>query len=381
MLDISNDHTPFYTAWCTVSSSTHWATAQAKCIRYKQDRLHLQDIFGRLPLNVSRARYLVTRDYAFHPIVHPPTDRTDRLITSALTRQRDYQASLTKTILSGFEHIDPFFHTPATTYTLESSEQKQNTLSMAALILKGPSLSSTNSPCPSPVVRVTTSNDGKKIYLTALKQHASDRVRYTADLIPLLEDWIGKDVQIQCDCTEARNHINSDTSMTAPPQSTYNPQQQRTSSAPEGSSPALLDTTSLATKPPAQSEPTSTMMDPAKQVTASLIDPDTPTTMSAQHTHATPPDALWRNETEALRALIESQSKQIQDLSLKLDDVARTLSVPVETTKDDMLSTISTIVEMTLSPPLRNWHTQTVKPSLRSNRLEWQNSSRRAQNN
>ena len=200
---------PLYVAWCSVGVSTGHSATMVKCIMaYSKGTDYYHQAFRQLPVAVSRSRYLVTRDYSFAPITLPPTDKSDKELTTAIRTQRELVASLTHTMFRGFDQIDLFCHVLPQTRTLQSDDLKTNSRSLAALIMLGPAWSASNSSSDSPVARVTSNTEGTAILLHGKKTDAEALVSYTLDIVPLMELWLGHR-GVTCEVNETSQYISN----------------------------------------------------------------------------------------------------------------------------------------------------------------------------
>ena len=202
----------FYIAYTPVSTSAGRPSVMAKCVvAHRDNAIRLHELFATIntppPL---KSRYLVTKEYSFTQIHYPATPRSDRTLRTALARQKDYIASLTKTTIHGVTGTDPFFDTPRQTRDMCNGMIHPNEKSVAQLILTEKTLDIMGYQIDSPVGRVSMNPKGSKIYLTALKADAKELVRFTAEVVSLFDIWYqGKYNTIYSDCTDAERHGHS----------------------------------------------------------------------------------------------------------------------------------------------------------------------------
>lgn len=202
-----DDCPSFHLAYTAVSTSTGKPSIMAKCvIAHKDDMGTLHQMFATLTApSPARTRYLVTRDYSFPRIYHPPDERTDRILGAAIQRQREFIASLTKTTIQGLKGIDPFFDVPNSTRDFSTGTLVPNNKSVAQLILTAKTMDHMDYQIDSPVLRVSTNPKGNKLYLTAPKSEARELVRFSGEVLRLLEVWYeGKFVEATCDSADAQ---------------------------------------------------------------------------------------------------------------------------------------------------------------------------------
>ena len=199
---------PFHIESVTVTTSEGRDTMWTKCVMANRgSATTLQEKFARIPTPGSRARYLVTRDYHFVPLSYPPTDTSDRVLKSAMHRHRTFMASTTKTAISGFKDIDPFYETPKSIH-LAMGVTRGNTKTIAEIILLDKYRDQEGIMTDSPVIRVTTNKGKTKLYLTALSVNAESLIWYTDDLLKTIEPWFtDRGQHIQCDVNEARRYL------------------------------------------------------------------------------------------------------------------------------------------------------------------------------
>ena len=208
--NISVPTNSFYTTTCNVGDATNSTFVRVKCLLSKEEHMsEIQSAFTRLAKKTITDEYLVTSDYHFSPINYYADEKTDRRLSAAIVRQQEFLHSLTKTILLGFKNMDPFSYVPLQTMDVETSRIVPNSKSLAHLILLGSSLLTDGSLQPSPVIRVTTNEEGTRIYLTAHRQEASELLQYTADIMSFMKIWADHSTNVTCAVEEAKNHMTS----------------------------------------------------------------------------------------------------------------------------------------------------------------------------
>ena len=206
----------FHIESTTVATSEGKDTLWTKCVMATRGSMHtLQEKFASIPTPGSRTRYLVTRDYHFVPLSYPPTDKSDRILKTAIQRQREFLSSATKTAISGFKDIDPFYTTPSFIYT-KTCETMENTKTIAEIILLETHCDREGITTDSPVIRVTTNKSKNKLYLTALRTNAESLIQYTNDLLHKIAPWFKqRGQQIQSEVIEARRYVATTTDQTS----------------------------------------------------------------------------------------------------------------------------------------------------------------------
>jgi hypothetical protein len=326
------DIPPFFIFWCQVAMSSGRSATMAKCIMaYVKDIDFFHQAFSKLPTEVSRTRYLVTREYSFCTIAFPPTDRSDKRVGDSIRTHREFLASITYTEVRGLNGVDPFYHVPSHSRALGAAEYMENTRPVSALILLGSARNSGGIVFPSPVTRITLQPEGT-MWLYGPKASAADLIRYTTDLVPLIDEWIGTGVSISCE--EARTHVLHE-------------------AVPEGGE-SIDQTTHM-------------------EAAASRID------STDQRLVA---DKMGMSD---LRAVVEANTSHINELSSKLtafidrqtsesqqDDLKSTLSTLVTTTIQSSMSSISGSILETCRTFLAG-HTESVTQALKasSDQLAW----------
>lgn len=306
----------FYTSTCIVSNANNRAAVTVKCLLAKTTEAStVQTTFARLAEKTMTDRYLVTGGYMFEGIAYHADDKADRRLTAAISRQQDFLNSLTKTILLGFDNIDPYCYVPPYTMDIVTSVISPNTKSLASLLLHISSPAPDGSLLPSPVINVTTNEERTRIFLTADRQDASQLLVFTADIIPLMKVWMGPSVNITCAVDEARNHA----------------------------------TTQPTT--PGQHKPTLTPS------TISIADSFAPAGSTNTHTH------LAHSEDSGGKAMPSNPSTTTMDPSFhndfhtfcsSVEQKLHTLTTVATTSlsKEDILETISTLVDSNLNSSL-----------------------------
>ncbi len=201
---------PFHIESVTVTTSDGKDTMWTKCVMAnKGSAITLQEKFSMIPTPGPRARYLVTRDYHFVPLSYPPTDTSDRVLTTAIHRHQTFISSTTKTAISGFTDIDPFYETPESIY-LATGMTRGNTRTISEIILLDKYRGEDGMMADSPVIRVTTNKGKNKLYLTALRVNAESLIRYTEELLQMIEPWFTERGQhLQCEVNEARRYLDT----------------------------------------------------------------------------------------------------------------------------------------------------------------------------
>jgi hypothetical protein len=199
------DIPPFFISWCQVAVSSGRSAMMAKCIMaYIKDVEFFHQTFSTMPTEVLRTCYLVTRKFSFCTVAFPSTDRSDKRVGNAIRTHQELLASMTYTEVHGLNGVDPFYHVPSHTRASGSEEYKENTRTVAALILLGSAVIAGGSNIPSPVTRITLQPEGT-MWLHGPKSSAADLIQYTTDLVPLMDEWMGTGVSIKCE--EARIHV------------------------------------------------------------------------------------------------------------------------------------------------------------------------------
>jgi hypothetical protein len=200
----------FHISSTIVSTSTGRIANRTKCvIAAKADANCLQDMISSLHTPAAR-NYLVTRDYHFTQIAYPPTDRSDSELASAMDRQQEFTASIVRTSIFGFTGLEPFYDTPEKTKDLCTREITSNTNAVAHHLLLMRMLDEDNHMIDTPVIRVSMNKWNDKIYLTALKKDAGELIRFTSEVINLMDIWYhGHKFTLLSEVVEAQRIVDS----------------------------------------------------------------------------------------------------------------------------------------------------------------------------
>jgi hypothetical protein len=173
--------------WITLRASTDPASTMAGCILTLPSMAQpTRDIFAQtLTLNSS---HLVTRNY--EPLLLP--DRThpnyNAAVSHAITKQVSFLASITLVSFGGFADLNPFTTVPPLTLMANSDPTKENSDSMAFLILYG-QIPYTGIVISSPVTNVATDFAGTWLFLYSPKQSADALIKFADLIYELLPMW------------------------------------------------------------------------------------------------------------------------------------------------------------------------------------------------
>ena len=200
----------FHISSTIVSTSTGRIANRTKCvIAAKSDASRFRDMISSLHTPAARD-YLVTRDYHFTQIAYPPTDRSDSELASAMDRQQEFTASIVRTSISGFTGLEPFYDTPEKTKDLCTREITSNTNAVAHHLLTSRMLDEDNHMIDNPVIRVSMNKWNDKIYLTALKKDAAELIRFTSEVMKLMDIWYhGHKFTLLSEVVEAQRIVDS----------------------------------------------------------------------------------------------------------------------------------------------------------------------------
>lgn len=313
--NINLDPDIYYSTTCVVSNAANRASVSVKCIMSRKEHMtEVQSAFMTLREKTSVSTHLVTRDYMFENINYYSDEKADKSLTDAIIRQQEFMATITKTILRGFSSIDPFHYVPTHTRDIRTSEIIPNTRTLAALILNGSN---------SPVIRVSTNDDGSRVYLTGYKQDANQLIQYTGDVLADMQVWIDPPLALTCAIDEAKNHASNlgSTLTTASTSSTG------TRTAPHG----------------------------AQQQSVTLshtVDTSSTTDSQASSTQQIPSTSTFQEDLNQFKSSIEQQLHSLTN---------RVTATPTLT--EDLLGNISTLVETNLNSSLSSM-SETAKVSI-----------------
>lgn len=318
----------FYTSTCIVSNANNSAAVTVKCLMAKEtDAVTIQNAFTKLAEKTMSDRYLVTSQYVFESIIYYADDKMDKHLTAAITRQQEFTNLLTETILLGFDNIDPYCNVPSQIMDKVTSELSPNTKSLASLLMNTPTVALDGDLLSSPVLKVATNEERTRIYLTADRQDASQLLSFTADVIPLFKIWMGPSSNITCAVDEARNHASTHST------SGQHQAQSTTTNLTTEATTTTVENTSETTR---QVQPTDP---PREQVTA----PEANT--SQMHSSLQSDFRDFRSSVEQrLQALTTAKNN-----SLSKDDIIETISTVVDSNLNSSLSSMSTTAQTSFS--------------------------------
>ena len=341
----------FHIASTIVSTSTGKVANRTKCIiAAKADAPHLQDMISELHTPTLRD-YLVTRDYHFTQIVYPPTDRSDKDLALAMDRQQEFTSSIVRTSIYGFEGFEPFYDIPRMTKDLCTREITSNTSTVAYHLLTMRMQDDDELIVDAPVIRVSMSKWNDKIYLTALKKDAAELIRFTAEVMKLMDIWYqGHEFKLMSEVIDAQRVINA----TRP----LNPLQQQAlsnvSAVKSGvTSEAQREIEASRTAEALVSTATKGITETFVQGTVSHFDEAARETNSKSEQQEEEPGLrdIIDNETDSIRKDIQELKGMQITQSSKLDEIATIMRKVLEDSEarsrgnSDMMSTITTMLE------------------------------------
>jgi hypothetical protein len=346
-----DDIPPFHVENSIVRTSMGKIASRTKCIiATKADSKQLQEMISTLHTPASRNQYVVTRDFQFAPIVYPPTDRSDSDLSSAIDRQAEFTSSVVRTTIYGYKGFAPFYDTPSETKDLCTREITSNTSkTVAQLLLTMKMMDENKQVIPTPVIRVSENRWSSKIYLTALKKDAAILIRFTREVINLIDIWYrGHKFQILGDMKDAQKIVDQTKPLTVM-------QQQALSNV----SAIKIGVMSPAQRELDASRTTEALVQTASkgiaktfaQSTSPLTEEITPpVTGLVQQKAETMGSTISRSESDTIRQeLVDIKVRQLTQ-STQLDEITNIVrQVLVEneqkTTSKDMMSTITTMLE------------------------------------
>ena len=384
----TDDIPPFYVESTFVNTSTGRTPCKVKGIlTSRQDAQKMQKMLTRFTTPASRKRYLVTRDYSFTPVIYPPTDRSDKELATAIKRQKSFLASNTRTTIYGLTGIDPFFDIPEQTKDLRTQVTISNTTkTVAFLLLTMTMLEEDGRTLHSPVTQVSTNRLGTKLYLTALKTDAAELIKFTREVIGLLEVWYaGNTFKPVGDIDDARQYVE--------PNQTLSPMQQQ---AENTSINRKWGGTQVSTSTFRVRESAANIVQSAQreinnnfvQGTQSPATIQTEGLNNPQHNPSGAGGDTTRNE------VIQQELTKLKDMSLaqtyRLDEIAKMVQSvfsvdqgPKFVTNDEMVSTITTMLESNIHSSLSSSsdiansckslveeHTRTIRSLVQENTRE-----------
>ena len=199
----------FHIAYCAVHTSTGKAAIMAKCIMaHKEVAPSLHHIFTVMVTPGMQARHLITRDYFFAPILYPPNDKSDRELSKAMTRQREFTESIIQTTILGLNEIDPYNDIPTKTRDFCTDAVRANSTTLAEIILLGKTLDISDYTITSPALKLTTNRSGNRLYITALKQDTENLIKFTKQISQTMAIWYpDKKMKPRCDFSEANKYM------------------------------------------------------------------------------------------------------------------------------------------------------------------------------
>lgn len=220
-------HCPnFDITYCAVHTSSTKGSVMAKCVMANKDSApKLHQLFDNIITPGMQERHLVTRDYFFAPISYPPSDRSDRELTSAMNRQREYTDSIIQTTITGLIDVNPFTDVPAYTKDLCTHEIEKNNKSLVELILLGKILDTTDTAISSPIRKISTNRKRNQLHLTALKTETGNLIAATKAIAKTMEVWYpGRKMRPRCDLETTRIYMETNISEQAATRVTMLPQ-------------------------------------------------------------------------------------------------------------------------------------------------------------
>ena len=347
-----DDIPPFHVESSIVGTSMGKIASRTKCvIATKADSKQLQEMISTLHTPASRNRYVVTRDFQFAPIVYPPTDRSDSDLASAIDRQDEFTASVVRTTIYGYKGFTPFYDIPSETKDLCTRETITNTSkTVAQLLLTMKMLDKNKQAIPSPVIRVSENKWSSKIYLTALKKDAPLLIRFTKEVINLIDTWYrGHKFQILGDVKDAQKTVDQIKPLTVLQQQALS----NVSAVKYGvTSPAQMELDASRTSEALVRTATKGIANTFARSNSPTTESSTllPTTGTTKYKAEKPGPTRSMSETDSIRQeLAEIKGRQLTQ-STQLDEITtivRQVLVETEqkTTSKDMISTITTMLE------------------------------------
>ena len=203
--------------------TTSLLNVMAKCVMTtEQNFTQVTTRFGSMARGDAR-RHPVSYDYGV-TLLPLPIDSKCPDISGALTLQRRFHEDMTYTYLYGMDGLNPFTLVPLRSHLPDTPTTEMNFLSIAQLLMTGRLKDNDGALKPSPVVKVSTNEEGSRCFLHSRKVDAARLIRYTAQVAILLPRWIGGDIEIRQNTTEADKVIRSGRTLDTP--ATKRPPQQ-----------------------------------------------------------------------------------------------------------------------------------------------------------
>ena len=201
----------FDIAFCAVHTSNIKGAVMAKCIMAKKETAGaLHHLFENMITPGMQERHLVTRDYFFAPILYPPSDRSDRELSKAMNRQREFTESTIQTTIVGLVDVNPFTDIPKQTRDFYTQELEENNKSIVELILLSKTPDRANAIISSPIRKVSTNRKQNRLYLTALKEDTGNLITVTKIIAKTMEVWYpGRSMRVRCDLEATRIYMES----------------------------------------------------------------------------------------------------------------------------------------------------------------------------
>ena len=190
---------PFYTTWCSVTTSDNQHTTLAKCVMaHPLVAQALTEVLLHLPTPDTTP---VTGDYGFLPIPKPSIIGDDARF-HAITAQSEFSEQLISTQISGLPPTD-WFHGPAERIPTSLVPPDLSTASWSQIIVRG-SIICEELTLPSPIIKLSTDPSCTRCTLTAYMDDVEDLIRYTRLLFIAMSGWAGDGYTLTCHVSSAQ---------------------------------------------------------------------------------------------------------------------------------------------------------------------------------
>jgi hypothetical protein len=132
-----------------------------------------------------------------------PIDSKCPDISGVLLRQRRFHEDVTSTYLYRMDGLNPFTLIPLRSHQPVAPDTEMNFLPLAQLLISGKTKDNDSALKHSPVMKVSTNEEGSRCFLHSRKVDAERLIRFTIHAASLMPLWLGGGITIRQNTTEA----------------------------------------------------------------------------------------------------------------------------------------------------------------------------------